>query len=54
MNEIQNAHRTLGPLFSNVKPVSCIQKVHSMTVTDINTVECKFYVTSKERIIVRF
>ena len=47
MNEIEDAHITLEQLFSNVRPVPDIQKVHSMTVIDINKVECKFYANSK-------
>ena len=54
MNEIEDAHITLGQLFSNVRSVSDIQKVHSMTVIDINKVECKFYGNSKEEIIIKF
>ena len=54
MNEIQDAHITLGQLFSNVRLVPNIQKVHSMTVIDINKVECKFYANSKEKTIVNF
>ena len=53
-NEIQDAHKTLGPLFSNVKPVPDIQKVHSMTVIDINKIECKFYSNCKEKTVVNF
>ena len=49
MNEIEDAHITLGQLFSNVRPVSNIQKVHSMTVIDINKVACKFYSNSKQK-----
>ena len=49
MNEIEDAHITLGKLFSNVRPVSDIQKVHSMTVIAINKVECKFYANSKQK-----
>ena len=54
MNEIEDAHITLGQLFSNVRPVPDIQKVHSMTVIDINKVECKFYANSKEKTIINF
>ena len=53
-NEIQDAHETFGPLFSNVRPVPGIQKVHSMTVIDINKIECKFYANSKEKTVVNF
>ena len=48
MNEIEDAHITLRQLFFNVRSVSDIQKVHSMTVIDINKVECKFYANSKQ------
>ena len=54
MNEIEDAHITLRQLFSNVRSVPDIQKVHSMTVIDINKVECKFYANSKEKIIINF
>ena len=54
MNEIEDAHITLGQLFSNVRSVPDIQKVHSMTVIDINKVECKFYANSKEKTIISF
>ena len=54
MNEIEDAHITLGQLFSNVRPVPDIQKVHSMTVIDINKIECKFYANSKEKTIINF
>ena len=54
MNEIEDVHITLGQLFSNVRPVPDIQKVHSMTVIDINKVECKFYAYSKEKTIINF
>ena len=54
MNEIEDAHITLGQLFSNARPVPEIQKVHSMIVIDINKVECKFYANSKEKTIINF
>ena len=54
MNEIEDAHITLGQLFSNVRPIPDIQKVHSMNVIDINKVECKFYANSKEKTIINF
>ena len=52
MNEIEDAHIALGQLFSNIRSVPDIQKVHSMTVIDINKVECKFYANSKEKTII--
>ena len=54
MNEIGDAHITLGQLFSNVRPVSDIEKVHSITVIDINKVKYKFYANSKEKTIINF
>ena len=54
MNGIEDAHITLGQLFSNVRQVSDIQKVHSTTVIDINKVECKFYANSKEKTMINF
>ena len=54
INEIQDAHITRGQLFSNIRLVPNIQKVHSMTVIDINKVEYKFYADSKEKTIVNF
>ena len=54
MNKIQGARKTLRSLFFNIKSIPDIQKVHSITVIDINKVECKFYANSHEKTIVSF
>jgi len=54
INDIEHSREILDPLFSNVKPVPDIQKVHSMTVLDVNRIECKVYSNSTEKTIFDF
>jgi hypothetical protein len=54
ISEIEHAYETLGLLFDNVKAVPDIQKMHSMTVLDINQIECKIYSNSTEKTVVNF
>ena len=53
-NEIKDGHRDLQLLFDSVKPVPDIQKMHSMTVLDMNKIECKIYSSSTQRTVVNF
>ncbi len=53
-SEIEHAYESLGLLFDNVKAVPDIQKVHAMTVVDINKIECKIYSNSAQKTVVNF
>ena len=52
--EIQDGYTDLQLLFNSVKPVPDIQKVHSMTVLDVNKIECKIYSVSLEKKTINF
>ena len=54
ISEIENGHDSLQSLFDKVKAVPDIQKVHSMTVLDVNKIECKTYLSSTQKTVVHF
>ncbi len=54
ISEINRGRDDLQVLFDQVKPVPNIQKVHSMTVIDIDKIECKVYSNSAKKTIVNF
>jgi len=48
-SDINHGRDSLRVLFDEVKPVPNIQKVHSMTVIDIDKIECKVYSNSTKK-----
>ena len=54
VSEIENSYKTLSSLFNDVKPVPNIQKIHSMSVLDVNEIECKIYSNSTKATVVYF
>lgn len=52
--DIELAHTTVQSVFNNVKVVPDIQKLHSITMLDINKIECRIYSNSKGKRIVDF
>ncbi|CAF4335640.1 unnamed protein product [Rotaria sp. Silwood2] len=53
-DEIEHGRDGLGLIFNQVNAVPNIQKVHSMTVVDIDKIECKIYPYSDKKTIVTF
>jgi hypothetical protein len=53
-SEIEDAHSSLELLFDKVKPVPDIQQVHSMTVLDVDKIECKIHSFSTQKTVVHF
>ncbi|CAF2062197.1 unnamed protein product, partial [Rotaria magnacalcarata] len=54
ISDIEAAHAYLTSLFQDVKTVPSIQKVHSMTVVDVDEISCKIYSNSVKKIVVHF
>src|SRR4051812_15032653 len=53
-SEIKHGRDGLKLIFDKVKAVPSIQKVHSMTVVDIDKIECKVYSHSEKKPVVNF
>jgi hypothetical protein len=53
-SEIDGAREELEEMYARVKAVPGIQKVHSVTVLDVNHIECKQYSLSQESFHVSF
>jgi hypothetical protein len=53
-SDIEHAVESLGLLFDNVKAVPDIQKIHSMTVIDVNKIKCKIFSNSTQKTVVDF
>ena len=54
ISDIEAAHAYLTSLFQDVKAVPSIQKVHSMTVVDVDEINCKIYSNSVKTTVVHF
>lgn len=53
-SEIKHGRENLELLFDKVKAVPNIQKVHSITVVDIDKIECKVYSQCAKKTVVNF
>ncbi|UJR19264.1 hypothetical protein I4U23_022393 [Adineta vaga] len=53
-DEIEQGRDSLDLIFNQAKAVPQIQKVHSMTVVNIDKIECKIYSNSGKKFILNF
>lgn len=53
-SEVEGAQEELEEMFNNVKAVPGIQKVHSVTVLDVNLIQCKHYSQSDRSFCMSF
>lgn len=54
ISDIEATREYLTSLFQNVKAVPSIQKVHSMTLVDVDEISCKVYSNSVKKTVVHF